>query len=290
MNSVNTSGFDFDRQTVDALSSLESNGRIPHAIIIEGSDREKTLAAARFLSMYAVCAADEKPCGVCSQCHKAKNSAHPDIYYAQPEGKSGGYSIKQLRKIIDDAYIIPNDADSKVYILAEAESRLSAVQQNSLLKLIEEPPKNVVFIFTCENSRNFLITIRSRCTILRLRNEYSYDEETLESARRIVAGMLSSKEYDLLKSLTVLSDKDKADDILSAVTLILRDGLMILSGGRTKTDAQLAGKLSLSFNKRKIMELIEVTESTKTKIAQYININLLTTWLCGEYRRISWQR
>lgn len=287
---MNTGGFDFDSQTIDALSSLESNGRIPHAIIIEGSDREKTLAAARFLSMYAVCAADEKPCGVCSQCHKAKNSTHPDIYYAQPEGKSGAYSIKQLRKIIDDAYIIPNDADSKVYILAEAESRLSAVQQNSLLKLIEEPPKNVVFIFTCENSRNFLITIRSRCTILRLRNEYSYDEETLEAARQIVAGMLSSKEYDLLKSLTVLSDKDKADDILSAVTLILRDGLMMLAGGRTKTDAQLGGKLSLSFNKRKIMELIEVTESAKTKIAQYININLLTTWLCGEYRRISWQR
>lgn len=287
---MNTSGFDFDRQTVDALSSLESNGRIPHAIIIEGSDREKTLAAAKFLSMYAVCSADEKPCGVCSQCHKAQNAAHADIYYAQPEGKSGGYSIKQLRKIIEDAYIIPNDADAKVYILADAESRLSAVQQNSLLKLIEEPPKNVVFIFTCENSRNFLITIRSRCTILRLRNEHSFDEEILEAARQIVAGMLSSKEYDLLKSLTVLSNKDKADDILSAVTLILRDGLMILAGGRTRTDAQLARQLSLSFNKRKIMELIEVTESTKTKIAQYININLLTTWLCGEYRRISWQR
>lgn len=287
---MNTSGFDFDRQTVDALSSLESNGRIPHAIIIEGSDREKTLAAAKFLSMYAVCTADEKPCGVCSQCHKAQNAAHADIYYAQPEGKSGGYSIKQLRKIIEDAYIIPNDADAKVYILADAESRLSAVQQNSLLKLIEEPPKNVVFIFTCENSRNFLITIRSRCTILRLRNEHSFDEEILEFARQIVAGMLSSKEYDLLKSLTVISNKDKADDILSAVTLILRDGLMILSGGKTRTDAQLARQLSLSFNKRKIMELIEVTESTKTKITQYININLLTTWLCGEYRRISWQR
>lgn len=287
---MNTSGFDFDRQTVDALSSLESNGRIPHAIIIEGSDKVKTLAAAKFLSMYAVCTADEKPCGVCNQCHKAQNATHADIYYAQPEGKSGAYSIKQLRKIIDDAYIIPNEANTKVYILADAESRLSAVQQNSLLKLIEEPPKNVVFIFTCENSRNFLITIRSRCTILRLRNEHSFDEDILEAARQIVSGMLSSKEYDLLKSLTVLSDKDKADDILSAVTLILRDGLMILAGGRTRTDAQLARRLSLSFNKRKIMELIEVTESTKTKIAQYININLLTTWLCGEYRRISWQR
>lgn len=287
---MNTSGFDFDSRTVSALNSLESNGRIPHAIIIEGTDREKTLAAAKFLSMYAVCTAEQKPCSLCNQCHKAKNAAHADIYYAQPEGKSGSYSIKQLRKIIDDAYIKPNEADSKVYILADAENRLSAVQQNAILKLIEEPPKNVVFIFTCENSRNFLVTIRSRCTILRLRSEHIFDEETTDFARQIVNGMLSAKEYDLLKSLTVLSKKDKAEDILSVVTLILRDGLMMLSGGNPKTDEELGRRIGLSFNKRRIMELIEVTEDAKTKIAQYININLLTTWLCGEYRRISWQR
>lgn len=287
---MNTSGFDFDSQTIGALNSLESNGRLPHAIIIEGSDKEKTLAAAKFLSMYAVCVADEKPCTVCNQCHKAQNAAHADIYYAQPEGKSGSYSIKQLRKIIDDAYIKPNEADSKVYILAEAETRLSSVQQNALLKLIEEPPKNVVFIFTCENSRNFLITIRSRCTILRLRSERCFDEEMADYARQIILGMLSAREYDLLKSLIVLSKKDMADDILSVVTLILRDGLMMLTGGKPKTDEELARRLSLSFNKKRIMELIEVTEDAKTKIAQYININLLTTWLCGEYRRISWQR
>lgn len=284
------SGFDFDSSTVSALNSLESNGRIPHAIIIEGSDSEKTLAAAKFLSMYAVCTAEQKPCGVCNQCHKAQNAAHADIYYAQPEGKSGGYSIKQLRKIIEDAYIKPNEASSKVYILAEAESRLSAVQQNALLKLIEEPPQNVVFIFTCENSRDFLITIRSRCTILRLRDEHSFDEDATDFAKQIISGMLSTKEYDLLKSLTVLSKKDKADDVLSVVTLILRDGLMMLSGGKPKTDAELGRRLSLSFNKRRIIELIEVTEDAKIKIAQNINISLLTTRLCGEYRRISWQR
>lgn len=284
------SGFDFDSSTVSAINSLESNGRIPHAIIIEGSDSEKTLAAAKFLSMYAVCTAEQKPCGVCNQCHKAQNAAHADIYYAQPEGKSGGYSIKQLRKIIEDAYIKPNEASSKVYILAEAENRLSAVQQNALLKLIEEPPQNVIFIFTCENSRNFLITIRSRCTILRLRDEHSFDEDATDFAKQIISGMLSTKEYDLLKSLTVLSKKDKADDVLSVVTLILRDGLMMLSGGKPKTDAELGRRLSLSFNKRRIIELIEVTEDAKIKIAQNINISLLTTRLCGEYRRISWQR
>ena len=42
--------------------------------------------------------------------------------------------------------------------------------------------------------------------------------------------------------------------------------------------------------KGKIIEMIELTDSSAIKIKQNININLLTTWLCGEYRRISWQR
>ncbi len=287
---MNTGGFSFDKSTENILNTLESNGRIPHAIIIEGSDREKTLEAARFLSMYAVCTAENKPCGHCNQCHKASNAAHADIKYAYTEGKSNSYSIKQLREIIADAYIRPNEADAKVYILEEAESRLDVVQQNAILKLIEEPPKNVHFIMTCLNSRRLLDTIRSRCTLVRLRQECRFDEEALNIAKNIVSGILCSREYELLKAVYALTDKEKADDTLSAVSLILRDGLAALSGGRAGLDASLGRKLSINFTKDKLIRMIELTECAKKKITQNININLLTTWLCGEYRRISWQR
>lgn len=287
---MNTSGFGFDESTQQSLSALESDGRIPHAIIIECSDRQKSLEAAKFLSMYAVCAAQSKPCAHCNQCHKAANSAHADIKYAYPEGKSNSYSIRQLRGIIDDAYIRPNEADAKVYILEEAENRLDVVQQNAILKLIEEPPQNAHFIFTCLNSRGLLVTIRSRCTLVRLKSETGFDEDTLKPARDIVNGILSPREYDLLRALNVLSDKERADDILSAVSLILRDGLVSLSNGRASVDKELGRRLSLSFTADRLIKMIELTTDAKKKITQNININLLTTWLCGEYRRISWQR
>lgn len=290
VTALNLEKFDFDDNTKELLPTLEINGRIPHAVILECENKESSAQIANFLSMFAVCKQLDKPCNKCNDCHKAKTKIHPDIYYAQPEKKSKTYSVEQMRNIIKDAYILPNEADSKVYVFEQADVRLSAVTQNAFLKLLEEPPKNVHFILTCENSGRLLITIRSRCTIIKLKNKSSLDEEILQISKDVVNGILSMREYDLLSTLKVIADKEKAVDILTATSLILRDGLVISSGGKALIDEDLGRKLGLNFTKQKIIALIQLTEKAKEKIKLNININLLATWLCGEYRRISWQR
>ncbi len=287
---MNFSGFNFDESTKKSLITLDKSDRLPHAMIIECKDKQKSLKLAEFLSMYVVCTSDEKPCGVCSQCHKAKNAAHADIKYAYPEKKSKTYSIDQMREIAKDAYILPNEAASKVYIFEEADVRLSAIAQNSFLKLLEEPPKNVFFILLCENANRLLITILSRCTVLKIKSERTFCDTAAKNAESIVRGIISPREYDLLTAVNLLCDKDFADETLSAAALIMRDGLAILSGGKPVTDAALGQLFASRFTKKQIIEMIELTDSTKLKINKNININLLATWLCGEYRRISWQR
>lgn len=287
---MNFVGFEFDNETKKTLSELELDGRLPHALIIECENREISSQVALFLSMMAVCKNADKPCNSCNHCHKAKGKTHPDIYYAQPEKKSKTYSMEQMRNIIKDAYILPNEADSKVYILEQADSRLSELVQNAFLKLLEEPPKNVSFIMTCENAGRLLITIRSRCTVVRLKYKNKLNEEDVQEARNIVGGILSTREYALLSALRILDDKDRAEDILTATALILRDGLVVNLGGEPALDEDLGRKLGLNFTKQKIMELIRLTETAKEKLKLNVNKNLLTTWLCSEYRRISWQR
>ncbi len=287
---MNTNIFDFNENTRAALSSIETDKTIPHAVIIESSDGEEAVNAAKLLSMYAVCRAKDKPCGCCGQCRKAQNAAHPDITYIRLIDKAKFYKIDQIRELIKDTVIVPNDAEAKVYIFEKADLRLDVVQQNALLKVIEEPPKNVYFIFLCENSRRLLVTIRSRCIILRISNSRGIDGEILENAREIIRGILSPMEYSLLKALNVLTDKNSADETLTAASLILRDGLVCSAGGSAKADAELARQLSLKFTKDKLIKMIELTENQKKLISQNANINLLTTRLCGEYRRISWQR
>jgi DNA polymerase-3 subunit delta' len=287
---LNFDGFDFDESTQRALGSLESNGRIPHAIIIESSDTEKASEAARFLSMYAVCEAEQKPCSVCSHCHKAAQKAHADISYLTPLNKSKTYAIGQVRDMSTDAYIKPNEANAKVFVLEYVDEKLSTTVQNSFLKLLEEPPQNVYFIMTCENSRKLLVTILSRCTLVRLSSNHQFGEAVLENAKSIVNGILSTREYDLLLAVNVLCDKENSADTLAAVRLILRDGLALLSGGKPELDEHLGRQLCTHFTRGRLIEMIELTESADKKITENVNINLLTTWLCGEYRRISWQR
>ena len=287
---MNFSGFVFDESVKEALSALDNHGRIPHAIVIESKNREAALEAAKFLSMYVVCTGDSKPCKVCEQCHKAEIKAHADISYAYPEKKSKTYSIEQMRSIIKDAYIRPNEADAKVYVFENADNRLSDIVQNSFLKLLEEPPQNVYFILLCESAQKLLVTILSRCTVIRLKNDVKIGEKPLEYAEKIVKGIISSREYDLLLALNVLADKEYADETLSTVRMILRDGLALSTGSKAVFNEKLGKELASRFTKGKIIEMIELTDDSAIKIKQNININLLTTWLCGEYRRISWQR
>lgn len=287
---MNFSGFDFDGSVKEALSALDNHGRIPHAIIIESKNKESALEAAKYLSMYAVCTSDNKPCKTCEQCRKAEIKSHADISYPRPENKSKTYSIEQMRNIIKDSYIRPNEANAKVYVLEEADNRLTDIAQNSFLKLLEEPPQNVHFILLCESAQKLLVTILSRCTVVRLKNDVKISEKALEYAEKIVRGIISSREYDLLLALNVLSDKENADETLSTVRMLLRDGLAISVGTKAVFNEKLGRELASRFTKGKIIEMIELTDNSAIKIKQNININLLTTWLCGEYRRISWQR
>lgn len=287
---MNFSEFNFDENTVKKLKTLDNNGRIPHAIIIEGKNKEKLLETAKYLSMYAVCTSENKPCGKCPQCHKASTQSHADITYAYPEKKSKTYTIEQMRNIAKDAYIRPNEATCKIYIFEEADNKLSTIAQNSFLKLLEEPPSNVHFIMLCENAQKLLITILSRCTVIRLKSKKTFSETAINNAENIINGIISAKEYDLLLAVNSLSDKDNSADTLEAVRLIMRDGIATLEGAGSVFNEELGKSLATRFTKGRLLKMIELTEDAGIKIKQNININLLTTWLCGEYRRISWQR
>ena len=287
---MNFSDFSFDNSIKNTLENLSVQNKIPHAIIIEGSDDEKCEKLAVFLTMLSVCTSEEKPCTHCSQCIKAKSQAHPDIFYAYPEKKSKTYSIEQMRDIIKNASIRPNEANIKVFVFRQADTRLAPVVQNAFLKLLEEPPQNCLFLLLCRNAKGLLPTILSRCTILRTGRETTFSEESQQLAREIARGTISLKEWDLLKSLNKLSDKEITDETLTVVNMIFRDCFAFHKGAEAEFDKELTTELTKRVNLSAALEIIEVTDKAKQKLLQNINLNLLTTWLCGEYRRILWLR
>lgn len=288
---MNFTAFDIDAGTSGIIKNIISSGRLPHAVILEGGG-ENAQRLAAFISAYAVCGENDKPCGNCKNCRNALNKTHADITYVYPEGsrKSKTLSIDQIRELSKDAYVLPNDSDSKVYIFENADSVFSEIVQNAFLKLLEEPPKGVYFILLCQSAKGLLPTILSRCAVINLQGSPQIQQEAVTAAEKIAEGMLSLNEYDLLLALKALNDKALAEDILGYVKLILFDAVSLLSGAKPRYSPELAKKLSARFTRIKLLDMIELTDSSKYKLKQNININLLMTQLCGEYRRISWQR
>ena len=278
-------------KAADIIKNITESGRLPHALIIEGGGDEAA-ELAKYLSAFAVCSEQDKPCGRCKNCVNAFAKTHADITYVYPDStsKSKTLTIDRIRELIKDAYILPNDSDSKVYIFENADSVFSEVTQNAFLKLLEEPPKGVYFILLCQSAKGLLPTIISRCSMINLGGEAEIGEDAQKAAETIINGIISLSEYDLLLALRSLADKSLADDILRAVKLILFDAVTVLSGAKASYKPELAKKLSSRFTRKKLLDMIELTDSSKYKLKQNININLLTTQLCGEYRRISWQR
>jgi DNA polymerase III gamma/tau subunit len=98
----------------------------------------------------------------CRHCVKALRGIHPDIAVLDRLPDKREIVVDQIRELREDAVVLPNDADMKVYIIHHAEC-LNASAQNALLKLLEEPPSFVVIILSVTNPAVLLDTVRSRC-------------------------------------------------------------------------------------------------------------------------------
>lgn len=178
-----------------AYSPVFNADRLLHSyVVISGSIQLRT-AFADTLAAAMICGEKgDVPCGVCKNCKKAVKGLHPDIIrVSAPEGKKE-IPVDTVRAIKAESVIMPNEADSKVFIIESADM-MNPSAQNALLKILEEPPRHVRFILTAETPSLLLDTVRSRCAEIRLS---SADTETDEEAASVASDFLIAvKEGDL---------------------------------------------------------------------------------------------
>jgi DNA polymerase-3 subunit delta' len=172
------------------LAAYLRGGRLPHAILAEGPNNPEKDAFVSAVAMSALCEADaaSRPCGECRHCVKAAKGIHPDILSYGGEGGARSFHIDTVRELRKEAYVRPNEADGKVLILREVQN-MSVQAQNALLKVIEEPPRNVTFLLTCENKAVLLETIRSRVAVIAL-GDAAVSQEESEDDGLDVAGLV----------------------------------------------------------------------------------------------------
>ena len=105
------------------------------------------------------------PCGTCPACRKLLDGNCPDIRFIGRDGKAS-IGVDAIRFLKQDVLLAPNDLDTKIYIIEDAET-MTAQAQNALLLTLEEPPAYVLFLLLCDGADGLLETIRSRAPILK---------------------------------------------------------------------------------------------------------------------------
>lgn len=140
-----------------------------HSYIVASQSEQARDRLSLDLAAAMLCRSDGvRPCRTCWDCRKVYDGVHPDVIYIAPDPDAKVPSIKvdQIRGVAATAYILPSEAEKKVYVLRQADT-MNLNAQNAFLKLLEEPPQSAAFILAAASPELLLPTVRSRCALLR---------------------------------------------------------------------------------------------------------------------------
>ena len=157
----------------NSLARALNQDRLSHAYLLVGTRGTGKTSTARILARAINCdtvheakethttlAADVIPCNKCEACISFKSSPDNVEFDA-----ASNRSVEDISRLLSTAYLAPLQSRYKTYIIDEVHM-LSFEAVNSILKLIEEPPPNVIFFLATTEFNKVPQTIRSRCQIL----------------------------------------------------------------------------------------------------------------------------
>ena len=192
-------------QTMKLLENSFSNDLFSHAYILSGNRHVGKMTLALDIAASLNCISNMQACGSCIQCSRIFNHNHSDIRIIGDDDKDGlndtVISIESIREIQSESNLKPFEGKYRVYIINGAE-KLSIEASNALLKLLEEPPQQVVFILLTIDNNLILPTVLSRCKHIELRpvqhsvieeylvNNYDISTENASNISRVSKGLL----------------------------------------------------------------------------------------------------
>ena len=208
---------------IKILKNQLATDSVSHAYLFCGTRGTGKTTTARILAKGVNCTSDgPRPCGTCASCRAIKEGTFMDVIEIDAASNNGVENIRELRESVKYP---PAAGRKKVYIVDEVHM-LSTGAFNALLKTLEEPPENVMFILATTEPQKLPATILSRCMRLDFKR---VPEETL------VKGMA-----DICEQKGIQVSEGALRLIAANADGSVRDGLSILdqciSGGQSRVE------------------------------------------------------
>ena len=203
---------------IKILKHQIAQGSVSHAYLFAGTRGTGKTTMARLLAKALNCTGEgERPCGTCPNCRAIAAGTFMDVIEIDAASNNGVDNIRELRESVKYP---PQVGSKKVYIIDEVHM-LSTGAFNALLKTLEEPPENVIFILCTTEPQKLPQTILSRC--MRLDFKRVPQAVLEEDMRNICSERGVSIDDDALKLLAVNADGSVRDG-LSILDQVLASG------------------------------------------------------------------
>ena len=144
------------------LSVALDSGNIGHAYLFSGPRGCGKTSSARILARSLNCekGPTSTPCGECDSCRALAPGGHGNLDVTELDAASHG-SVDDMRELRESAVFAPSESRYRIFIIDEAHM-ITQQGANALLKIVEEPPEHLVFIFATTEPEKIIGTIRSR--------------------------------------------------------------------------------------------------------------------------------
>ncbi|VXD25168.1 DNA polymerase III subunit gamma/tau [Planktothrix paucivesiculata] len=233
-----------------ALSNGINLGRIAHAYLFTGPRGTGKTSSARILAKSLNCLnhpnPTSSPCGQCASCQGITSGIALDILELDAASNNG---VEQIREICTGAHLTPVQARYKIYVIDEVHG-LSGAATQALLKTLEEPPHNVVFVLCTTEPQKLPNTIISRC------QRYNFQRISIEAM---------VKHLNQIAQLEDLEMDSKASHLVAQLaTGGLRDALSLLeqlSLLESVITSQLVWELVGAVPQQELLSLVEAIAS-----------------------------
>ncbi len=251
------------------LQKCREKDRIAHAYLFTGPEGSQKRETAAFLAKLLNCPGQHPPCETCLTCRKIDNLIHPDVLLIEPSGAAHMIKIDDIHKLRQKNMQTPIEAVYKVFIIIDAH-QMNLESANALLKSLEEPQENSVFILTSSRPRLLPSTVISRCQPMRLPPGGKVTAREVISQEELNLTCKDVRSLEVFKLAEELAERSRtkvdALHILEAMSEFCLDTLRKAGTGQILSRASLI-------------------QEAKEKVSKNVNLKLLFTVLLMKIKK-----